>query len=57
MYKMHHPKTNVDRMCVKRREGDSGLLRIEATIKKRQSILQNTVIPRLTSDTADEFFG
>jgi hypothetical protein len=32
MYKIHHPKTDVDRLYVKR-EGDSGLLRIEATNK------------------------
>jgi hypothetical protein len=35
MYKMHHPKTDVDRLheYVKRKEGDSGLLRTEATNK------------------------
>jgi len=33
MYKMHHPKTDVDRLYVKRKEGDSGLLRMEATNK------------------------
>ena len=32
MYKIHHPKTDVDRLYVKR-EGDSGLLRTEATNK------------------------
>jgi hypothetical protein len=33
MYKMHHPKTDVDRLYVKRKEEDSGLLRTEATNK------------------------
>ena len=30
---MHHPKTDVDRLYVKRIEGDSGLLRNEETNK------------------------
>ena len=32
MHKMHHPRTDVDRLYVKRK-GDSGLLRIEVTNK------------------------
>jgi hypothetical protein len=37
LYKMHHPKVDIDRLHVKRKEGGRGLLQIEATysIKKR----------------------
>jgi hypothetical protein len=30
---MHHPTTDVDRLYVKRKEGESGLLRIQVTNK------------------------
>jgi hypothetical protein len=33
MYKMHHPKADVDRIYMKRKEGGRGLLQIEATYK------------------------
>jgi len=29
MYKMHHPKTDIDRLYVKRKEGGRGLVQIE----------------------------
>ena len=33
MYKMHHPKADIDRLYVKRREGGRGLVQIEAACK------------------------
>jgi len=33
MYKMHHPKTDIDRLYVKRKEGGRGLVQIEAVCK------------------------
>ena len=31
MYKMHHPKVDIGRLCVKRKEGKRGLVQVEAT--------------------------
>ena len=42
MYKMHHPKADIDRLCVKRKEGRRGLVRVEAAYKA-EIILQNTL--------------
>ena len=33
MYKMHHPKADIDRLYVKRKEGGRGLVQIEAAYK------------------------
>jgi hypothetical protein len=33
MYKMHHPKADVDRLYVKRKEGGRGLVQVEAAYK------------------------
>ena len=33
MYKMHYPKADIDRLCVKRKEGGRGLVQIEAAYK------------------------
>jgi len=33
MYKMHHPKAEIDRLYVKRKEGGRGLVQIEAAYK------------------------
>jgi hypothetical protein len=33
MYKMHHPKADIDRLYVKRKEGGRGLLQVEAAYK------------------------
>jgi len=33
MYKMHHPKGDIDRLYVKRKEGGRGLVHIEAAYK------------------------
>jgi len=33
MYKMHHPKADIDRLYVKRKDGGRGLLQIEASYK------------------------
>ena len=33
MYKMHHPKADTDRLCVKRTEGGRGLVQIEVAYK------------------------
>jgi len=33
MYKMHHPKSDIDRLYVKRKEGGRGLVQIEAAYK------------------------
>jgi hypothetical protein len=35
MYKMHHPKVNIDSLYLKRKEGGRGLLQIEATHKAK----------------------
>ena len=32
MYKMHHPKADIDRLYVKRKEGGTGLVEIEAAL-------------------------
>jgi hypothetical protein len=34
MYKMHHPKADIDRLCVKRKEGGRGLSHMEAAYKR-----------------------
>jgi len=33
MYETHHPKVDIDRIYMKRKEGGRGLLQIEATYK------------------------
>ena len=33
MYKMHHPRADIDRLYVKRKEGGRGLVQIEAAYK------------------------
>ena len=33
MYKMHHPKANIDRLYVKRKEGGRGLVQVKAAYK------------------------
>jgi hypothetical protein len=33
MYKMHHPKADIDRLYVKRKEGRRGLVQVEAAHK------------------------
>jgi hypothetical protein len=33
MYKVHHPKADIDRLYVKRKEGGRGLVQVEATYK------------------------
>jgi hypothetical protein len=33
MYKMHHPKANIDRLYVKTKEGERGLAQTEAAYK------------------------
>jgi hypothetical protein len=33
MYKMHHPKADIDRLYVKRKEGGRGLVKVEAGCK------------------------
>jgi len=33
MYKMHHPKADIDRLYVKKKEGGRGLIQIEAAYK------------------------
>jgi hypothetical protein len=33
MYKMHHPKADIDRLYVKRKEGGRGLLQVEVAYK------------------------
>jgi hypothetical protein len=33
MYKMHHPKADIDRLYVKRKEGGRGLVQVEAACK------------------------
>ena len=42
MYKMHHPKADIDRLYVKRKEGGRGLVQVEAAYKA-EIILQNTL--------------
>jgi hypothetical protein len=33
MYKMHHPKADIDRLCVKRKEGGRELVQAEVAYK------------------------
>ena len=33
MYKMHHPKADIDRLYVKRKEGGRGLVQVEVAYK------------------------
>ena len=33
MYKMHHPKADIDRLYVKRKKGGRGLVQVEAAYK------------------------
>jgi hypothetical protein len=44
---MHHPKADIDRLYVKRKEGGKGLSQIEAAYKTEKNNLQNI----LTKDT------
>jgi hypothetical protein len=50
MYKMHHPKADVERLYVKRKEWERGLLQTEATYTAE--IINNTEYPNtnLTDD-------
>ena len=51
MYKMHHPKTYIDRLYVKKRGGGRGLLQIEATY---QAEIINIVEYLNTKHTEDQ---
>jgi hypothetical protein len=33
MYKVHHPKADIDRIYVKRKEGERGLVQVDAAYK------------------------
>ena len=33
MYKLHHPKADIDRLNIKRKEGGRGLVQVEAAYK------------------------
>jgi hypothetical protein len=35
MYKIHHPKADIDRLYVKRKEGGRGLVELKQHIKKK----------------------
>jgi hypothetical protein len=35
MYKVHHPKANIDRLYVKRKEGGKGVVQVEAAFKQK----------------------
>ena len=39
MYKMHHPKADIDRLYVQRKEGERGLVQVERHIKQKELIL------------------
>ena len=43
MYKVHHPKADIDRLYVKRKEGGRGLVQSEATYKAEIIVLHNTL--------------
>ena len=47
---MHHPKADIDRLYVKRKEGGRGLVQGEATYKS-ELILQNT-LTQITKKTS-----
>jgi hypothetical protein len=34
MYKMHHPRADIDRLYVKRKEGGRGVVQVEAAYKR-----------------------
>jgi hypothetical protein len=40
MYKMHHPKADIDRLNVTMKEGERGLLQIEAIYKAEINIAE-----------------
>ena len=41
LYKMHHPKADIDRSYAQRKKGGRGLMQVEAAYKA-EIILQNT---------------
>jgi hypothetical protein len=43
MFKVHHPKADIDRLYVKRKEGGRGLVQVEAAFKAEITVLQNTL--------------
>jgi hypothetical protein len=51
MYKMHHPKTDMDRLYVKKEEEDWYKLKQHTRIKQRYLILQNT-LTQITKKTS-----
>jgi hypothetical protein len=52
MYKIHHPKTNIGRLYIKRSEGGRGFLEIEATY---QVEINNTAEHPKTKYEENEF--
>jgi hypothetical protein len=52
MYKMHHPKADIDRLYVKRKEGGRGLVQVEAAYKAE---IINTVEYLNTNYKEDQF--
>jgi hypothetical protein len=50
MYKMHHPKADIDRLYIKRTEGGRGLVQVEVAYKKKL-ILQN-ILTQSTKETS-----
>ena len=51
MYKMHHPKADIDRLYVKRKGGGRGLVKVEAAYKAKIIKLQNT-LTQITKKTS-----
>jgi hypothetical protein len=52
MYKMHHPKANIDGLYVKRKEGGRGLVQVEAAYKTE---IINTAQYLKTNYKGDQF--
>jgi len=52
MYKVHHPKADIDRLYVKRKEGGRGLVQVEAAYKAE---ITNTAECLNTNYKVDQF--
>jgi hypothetical protein len=51
MYKMHHPKADIERLYVKRKEGGRGLVQVEVAYKTEIINLQN-ILTQSTKETS-----
>ena len=52
MYKMHHPKADIDRLYVKRKKGGRGLVQVEAAYKAEIINIEEYLNTQITKKTS-----